>query len=124
MNPPVQPFTPYADDTTDYWEFETYFQYVFMESPADSSSIIGNFYSNRSITTSSLCEAFPVIEDLNRSPSTLYYVENGTAQEIQLQNLIPASNTYYTFPSVQDCGSRCASVYALENNGAASFYLL
>ncbi|KAN0104272.1 hypothetical protein V8E51_010017 [Hyaloscypha variabilis] len=111
MNLPVQPFTLYADDTTDYWEFKTYFQYVFMESPADSSSIIGNFYSNRSITTSSLREVFPVIEDLNLSPSTFHYVENGTAQEIQFQNLIPASNTYYTFPSVQDCGSRCATSF-------------
>jgi hypothetical protein len=123
MNLLVQPFTPYANDSPDYWEFETYFQYVFTESPADSTSIIGEFYSNRSITTSSLCEAFPVIENLNASSSTLHYIENGTTQEMQFQDLIPASITYYTSPNLQDCGSRCASVYALENNGAAaSFY--
>jgi hypothetical protein len=121
-NLPIQPFSPYMDSLIDYWESSTYFQYVFTESPADSNSIIGEFYSNRFITTSSLCEVFPVTENLDGSSLTLHYVENGTTQEIEFQTLRPNSTTYYTSPNIQDCGPRCASVYALENSGAALFY--
>jgi hypothetical protein len=124
-NLPIQPFSLVQDDIKNYWQYPTYFQYVFTESPADSDSIIGLFYSNRSITASSLCEVFPVTANSEDSSAPLNYMVNGTIQEIPFRTPIPtlnASTTCYTSPNVQDCGPRCATVYALENNATASFY--
>jgi hypothetical protein len=124
-NLPIQPFSLVQDSDTNYWQSPTYFQYVFTESSADSDSIVGLFYSNRSITASSSCEVFPVIANSEDSSAPLNYVVNGTTQEIPFQTPIPtsdASTTYYTSPNVQDCGPRCATVYALENNATALFY--
>ncbi|KAE9370093.1 hypothetical protein N431DRAFT_441966 [Stipitochalara longipes BDJ] len=124
-NLPIQPFSLVQDGATNYWQSPTYFQYVFTEFPADSDSIIGLFYSNRSITVSSRCEVFPVIANSEDSSAPLNYVVNGTTQKIPFQTPNPASNastTYYTSPNVQDCGPRCVTVYALENNETVSFY--
>jgi hypothetical protein len=107
---------------TDYWNATTYFQYVFTEYPGDSSSQIGRFYSNRSITTRSICEVFTVIDNLDGSSPTFNYLEDGTTQTMQFQSLGPNSTTYYTSPNLPDCGPRCANVCAFENNGEAAFY--
>jgi hypothetical protein len=122
-NPAILPIEPISlDNGPDYWNTSTYSQYVFQEDPADSMSIIGKFYSNRSITTRSECEAFPVIDNLDGSSPTFHYVEDGITQVVQLQTLSPNATTYYTYPDIQDCGPRCASVYVFENSGTAAFY--
>ena len=119
------PLSLVQDSYINYWQSSTYFQYVFTEYTADSHSIIGSFYSNRSITASGSCEVFPVVANSVDSSAPLNYVVNGTTQEIPFQAPVHTSNastTYYTSPNVQDCGPRCATVYALENNATASFY--
>jgi hypothetical protein len=121
-NLPVQPLASYMSNRIDYWNTTTYFQYVFTEYPSDSTSQVGMFYSNRSITTRSECEVYTVMNNSDGSSSTFNYTEDGITQTMQFQSLGPNSTTYYTSPDLPDCGPRCASVCAFENNGEAAFY--
>ncbi|KAE8446998.1 hypothetical protein EG329_011480 [Mollisiaceae sp. DMI_Dod_QoI] len=106
-NLPIQPFSLIQDDITNYWQSPTYFQYAFTEYSGDSDSIFGLFYSNRSIAASSI----------------LCGERNDTGDTIPgLDFASNASTTYSTSPNAQDCGPRCAAVYALENNATAPFY--
>lgn len=114
--PAIPPLTLYsAGNYTDIWDFDTYSQYIFLDSPVDSASTVGLFYSNRSITTEASCtsKAEQVIPGQNNTVTMGY-------------NELPEySVTYYVTPNAdgtpESCGPRCTKVYALENNGIQGF---
>jgi hypothetical protein len=112
----IPPLTLYSSNGTTVWDFSTYSQYVFMDVPADNDTLIGRFYSNRSITTEAQCDS--IEEPISTYP-------NGTVEwkGIQLQ----PNSTLYLTPEVEDdtnsgCGDRCATVWILENDGKGYFY--
>jgi hypothetical protein len=106
----------YAGNLTDFWDFDTYSQYVFMDYPGDNSGSIGSFYSNRSIVTEAACESFP---------ETVVLEKNGTITMAGYDSLQEGSRIFYVVPnpdgSHDTCGPRCAKVYALENDGKEGY---
>jgi hypothetical protein len=89
---------------------------VYLDAPAANNTLIGRFYSNRSITTEAQCDSFT-------EPITIY--SNGTV-ELKNITLQPNSTTYWTL-SAEDgtdegCGDRCARVYAVENDGESGYF--
>jgi hypothetical protein len=119
---PVMPLSA-APSTYVYWDSPDYFQYVFMESSANSDSQSNpiNFYSNRSITTYGSCDIYPVYDNLNGAPNGFTVIKNGQNYTPIFESIGPNSTTYYTQLGM-DCGERCKSTCAYENNGKAAFY--
>lgn len=105
-----------ATNYTDYWDFDTYSQYVFLDFPADATSSVGPFYSNRSITTEASCT----------SQAELVILEpNNTVTMPGYGSLELDSVYYYVTPNpdgtAESCGPRCTIVYAVENNRTNGF---
>ncbi|KAE8440477.1 hypothetical protein EG329_007443 [Mollisiaceae sp. DMI_Dod_QoI] len=104
-----------------YFFATDYFQVVFQESSATDSGT-GLFYSNRSITTTSTCVMYPVLDNSNGNSQTFQYKQDRQVREQSWQSIGPNSTTYRTTPDSRNCGDRCASVYVYENNGTSAYY--
>jgi len=98
----------------------TYFQYVFQET--DINSIMGYFYSNRSITTTSNCTVYSVTDNLNGSSQSFEFEKDGLIHTQNFSSIAPNSTTFLTDFNQGDCGPRCANVCAYENNGNKGWY--
>jgi hypothetical protein len=118
----VEYLSSYGDPGPNYFVAVDYCQYVFDESPADNTSNVGYFYSNRSIVTTSSRNVYPVIDNLDGSSQTFQYELDGFIHTEYFQSIGPNSTTYFTSPDLGDCGPRCANVCEFENNGTAGFY--
>jgi hypothetical protein len=116
---PVEYLSSYGDPGPNYFVAVDYCQYVFDELPADNSSNVGYSHSNRSIVTTSSCNVYPVIDNLDGSSQTFQYELDGFIHTEYFQSIGPKSTTYFTSPDLGDCGPRCANVCAFENNGTA-----
>jgi hypothetical protein len=115
---PVYYLSSYGDPGPNYFLGVDYCD----ESPAANDSNVGDFYSNRSIVTTSNCNVYPVIHNLDGSSLAFQYELDGFIHTENFQSIGPNSTTYFTSPDLGDCGPRCANVCAFENNGTAGFY--
>ena len=106
-----------------YFATPDYFQYFFMEYSAnsDSNSNPINFYSNRSIKTTSSCNKYPVYDNVNGSAQSFTVVIDGKPFSPDFESIGPNSTTYYTQQNMK-CGPRCKQLCAYENNGVSAFY--
>ncbi|KAH9206926.1 hypothetical protein DL95DRAFT_374802 [Leptodontidium sp. 2 PMI_412] len=117
-------YLSFRDSDPIYFKATDYFQYVFEETAASNDSKLDYFYSNRSIVTTSSCNVYPVIDNLNGSSQTFQVEQDGFVHTQYFQSIGPNSTTYLTSPDHGDCGSRCANVYAYETNGTAGFFYM
>ena len=110
-------------DTPTYFEAPTYFQYIFKEAAAVNTGPSQSwFYSNRSISVTSKCDVYPVIDNLNGSSQSFSFTNDGQVSTQEFSSIAPNSTTYLTSPDLYNCDPRCANVCGYENNGTAGFY--
>lgn len=87
-----------------------------MDIPAANDTLIGKFYSNRSIAIEAQCESA-------EEQITIY--QNGT---VEMKGIIlqPNSTGYWTLQTEdgtdEGCGDRCATVYVVENDGQSGYF--
>jgi hypothetical protein len=115
--PIVPPLTLFSNYSDRIWDFDTYAQYVFMDIPAASDTMVSYFYTNRSIISESSCYSRPENVTINK---------DGTVQMMDFTTLEPKSTKYLVIPNYDGttlgCGDRCAIVEALENDSVSGFY--
>ncbi|KUJ19705.1 uncharacterized protein LY89DRAFT_611468 [Mollisia scopiformis] len=117
---PVDYLSPCDLDSV-YYEGQDYFQTAFQEYSATDSTT-GCFYSNRSLITTSSCNAYSVIGISNGTSQTFQYERDSQTLNQTWHSIGPNSTTYLTYPDKQDCGPRCATVYIYENDGTSANY--
>lgn len=118
---PVAYLSNYDLSNPMFFNSPDYMQLVFEETTDDNSSTIGYFNSNRSITTSSICAAYRVTQNVDGSSQTFEYLKDGVYQNMTYDSIGPNSTTYLTSPNIVNCGPRCAAVWAYENNGISAW---
>ena len=100
----------------------SYLQYVFQETTADSTSTMGYFYSNRSIVATSNCIVYKVGDNLTDSSTSFHIEKDGELRTQKFASIALNSTTYLTSSNGLDCGPRCANVCAFENSDSKSWY--
>jgi hypothetical protein len=100
----------------------SYLQYVFQETTADTTSSMGYFYSNRSIFITSHCLVYAVKDNLNGLSQSFEFQKDGNVQTQNFSSVAANSTTYLTQPNKVNCGPRWANVCAFENNGSKGWY--
>lgn len=110
----------FQSKSIDLWDFETYSQYIFVDLPVANNSVMGQFYTNRSVISQSRCQA---------SVGSAIIAQDKTASANVsgiIWDSMPPNSTTYMVNSTNDgplagCGNRCATIFALEIYGTSAY---
>lgn len=106
--PDQQVFTQtlYSDDSQDY------VMYRFIDQNPDNSLI--QIPSDRTINSTSVCFAYPVIDGGYGNQTNITYNENGTNQTLEMGDKVSPGATTYISETSLTCGPRCTRVMAFQ----------